>query len=99
MNCLASEDHWYNSGKHVMGVTKHFLIGVKAFSQDGTCNWHRDGVHKIVARQVTSPRGNPTTMILLNRHGLKAIPNDSSFHSHKIVRLSTFIGEACFCCR
>ena len=48
---------WCNK-RHEYPGSDHFLPGF---------NWHHYGSQHLVARQVTGPKGKPTTIILLNR--------------------------------
>lgn len=48
-----------------------------------------------LAIEVIGPRGESTTVILLNPYAIKRTPNDLS--SHKLVHLSVLVREASIC--
>jgi hypothetical protein len=74
-----------NDGMNIMGVTNHFLIDLSPASQDETHAYTSFFFffffdQESMDRQVTSPRGEPTTIMLLNEHCIKPIPNDLSLY-------------------
>lgn len=66
MTSVARYAHGYSSGMSGMGVTKHFLAGFKTNSRVGNLLWYCKSGKELKAREITSPRGELTTIILLN---------------------------------
>lgn len=69
----ARYSHLCNSGTKIMGVTKHFLNGLRPTLQDEAHTWHCYQTEEPVARQATGYRGDLT---LLNEHSIKPMVND-----------------------
>lgn len=49
-----------------MRVTNHLLIELKAHSQDENYSRHHYSDQEILSKEITGPRGEPTTIILLS---------------------------------
>ena len=69
-----------STGINVIGLTKHFLVGFKAYftvqNQSLELSWGQGPV----ARQITGPREELAGIILLNGYNIKLAPNDLLFY-------------------
>lgn len=62
-----------------MGITNHFLAGLKPHLQNETYI-HYHYWTKNLSKQVLSPRGEPSIVVPLNRHGIKLTSDDLSLY-------------------
>ena len=63
--------HGCDSGTLLVGATNCFLIEFKITLQKEIHAWYCKSVQEMVAVEFTGRRGEPTTIILLNRHNIK----------------------------
>lgn len=81
---LAKYAHGCTTGVKIMGVRNHFLVGFKeCFTGGNAC---RSGQEAMI-RELTDPRDETTTIILLNGHNIK-LP--SAFVSRSQTSLEKF---------
>lgn len=77
-----------NSGMTVVGVTNHFLIGYEACSTERAHAWYYKPDQKPKAREVTEPKGEAASVILLNGHVFKESLTYICLHPHTWAVLS-----------
>lgn len=93
--------HCRNSDRNAMGVTNHFLIGLKVLSTGGTYSSHFKSGQQFIAGEITGPRGELTTVSQLNRQSIK-LPSKLVcvyIHRHRAVWLSHLLREVSLCTR
>lgn len=75
MTGLARYAHWCNSSKNTIGVIT-FLLDLRTTPKIETHTCHCYQGQEPVAKHVTGPRRDPTTITLLNGHNSNAAPDD-----------------------
>ena len=73
---MARYAHLCNSGMNVMGITNYFLNGFKFYFIRWIPYLTLISDLESEARQVRGHRGDPDTIILLDRFSIEVIPND-----------------------
>lgn len=94
--CQARCAQLCNSGMTVVGVTNHFLLFYKACSTERAHTWYYKPDQKPKAREITEPKGEPASVILLNGHVFKESPTYICLHPQTWAVLSldqTFCSE------
>lgn len=77
-----------NSGMTVVGVTNHFLSCYEACSTERTHAWYYKPDQKPMAREITEPKGEAASVILLNGHVFKESPTYICLHPQTWAVLS-----------
>lgn len=104
MTCLARCAHWYNSGRTIMAVTTAFWFGNKSYSTRGTDGWYCKPYQEPITKEVTEPRGGPTTPVFAAWRWHQTAPSlflfissDIKCGSQHLPEKSLFIVDSSWC--